>query len=244
MFLWFVLIVIVVTVVIQRANILAVIAQIVYANYKPSLGLKIYDIAYKIGKLNFKNSSMYAYINLKNGNIDLADKIYNLIRLTGMKPDQKLALKASHALVYWKRGETDTAIEMLEQVVDDAPSTTSYGSLGYIYICDGQLQKALELNKKAYEFNSDDVIIIENLALTYFKLGEMENARIYYEKLMEKEPMLADCLFEYGQFLAKCGDLQQALKYYKMALDCKFTFMTVVTRNDILNEIDKIEEVL
>jgi len=225
----------------QRANLVAVIARFIYAKGKTELAMKVYDFAYKIGKMNFGNSSLYAYLTLKTGNVDKADKLFNLIRMTGLKPHEKMSLKSSHALVFWKKGDVKTAIEMLEEVVEKAPSTNNYGSLGYMYIFDGQYQKALEFNLKAYDYNSSNVIIVENLALTYFKLGEMDNAKKYYDELMALDPQFPDCLYEYGQFLIKCGDIQEGINQYKKALNCNFSFMTMVKRTDIIREIEELE---
>lgn len=226
----------------QRANICAFVARASCGNGDFELAMKIYDFAYKIGKMNFLNSLNYAYFALKTGDIDKADRLFNLLRMSPLKPIEKMKLKETHALVYWKRGDVETAIEMLEEAVNKMPNTTSYGSLGYMYIYNNQFTEALELNTKAYEYNPNDLIILENLALTYFKLGEMDHAKTYYEKLMELEPALPDCLYEYGQFLLKCGDTEKALSAFKKALDGNFSFMTMVTRQEIQREIDNLTE--
>ena len=226
----------------QRANICAFVARASCGNGDFDLAMKIYDFAYKFGKMKFFNHLNYAYLALKTGDIDKADKFFNLLRMSGLKPAEKIQLKATHALVFWKRGDVTTAIEMLEDAVSKMPNTTSYGSLGYMYIFNNQFTEALELNKTAYEFNSNDIIILENLALTYFKLGEMEQAKIYYEKLMEMNPTLPDCLYEYGQFLLKCGDKEKALEAFKKALLGNFSFMTMVTREELQREIDNLSE--
>ena len=226
----------------QRANICAFVARASIGNGDFELAMKIYDFAYKIGKMKFGNNLDYAYFALKTGDIDKADKLFNLLRMSPLKPVEKMQLKATHALVFWKRGDVETAIEMLEEAVNKMPNTTFYGSLGYMYIYNNQFTEALELNKKAYEYNSNDLIILENLALTYFKLGEMDQAKIYYEKLMGMNPVLPDCLYEYGQFLLKCGDTEKAKESFKKALDGNFSFLTMVTREEIQREIDNLTE--
>ena len=238
---WIIGLVAVVYLFVRRADIVAGIARIQYGKGNTERAMKLYDFAYKFGKMKFNSALNYAYLTLKTGDIDKADKLFNMLRMTPLKPQEKIQLKASHALVYWKRGDIADAIEMLEEVIEKAPSTTTYGSLGYMYIYDGKYQKALEFNLKAYDYNSSDIIITENVALTYFKLGEMDKAKEYYDKLMPMNPPYPDCLYEYGQFLIKCGDTQEGIKYYKKALECNFSFLSIVKRTDIIREIEQLE---
>lgn len=237
---WLILIFAVYYIFTQRSNICAFVARASYGNGDFETAMKIYDYAYKIGKMKFQNSINYAYLALKTGDMDKADKIFNLLRMSPLKANEKMQLKATHALVFWKRGDVGTAIEMLEEVVAKMPTTSSYGSLGYMYIYNNQYSEALELNKIAYDYNPSDIIILENIALTYFKLGEMERAEEYYNKLMELDPHLPDCLYEYGQFLLKTGDVEKAKTYFKKALDGNFSFMTMVTIEEIEKQIQNL----
>ncbi len=227
--------------IVKRSDIIAGAARIVYARGKTEKAMKMYDFAYKIGKMKFNPNLNYAYLTLKNGDIEKADKLFNMLRMTPLKPQEKMQLKASHALVFWKKGEVSEAIEMLEEVIEKVPTTATYGSLGYMYIYSGQYQKALDFNLKAYDYNSSDIIITENVALIYFKLGEMDKAKEYYDKLIAMNPPFPDCLYEYGQFLIKCGDTQRGIEYYKKALDCNFSFLSVIKRTDIIRELEQLE---
>ena len=108
----------------NRSNILAGIAIFKYGRGDADGGLKLYKFADKIGKLKFDHKVMRAYLTLKEGDVDEANKLFNLIGMEKLKPEQRAKLKESHALVAWKRGEVAEAIEMLEYVHNHYVSTT------------------------------------------------------------------------------------------------------------------------
>ena len=221
------------------SNIIAIVAQYKYVSGNAEGGLKLYKIASKFGKMNFGNRLRYAYLTLKEGYIDEADKLFNLISMEKLKPIERAKLKESHALVAWKRGELDDAIEKLEYVHNNFKSTTTYGSLGYMYIHSGNLEKALEYNLEGYEYNNENGIIVDNLAFTYLKLKDYENAEKYYNELFELNPTFPEGYYEYGKYLIETkGEKEKGVELVKKALDCRFSFLSMFTRRDVLDYLE------
>jgi len=225
----------------QRSNLACAIGKFVYMRGNSEGALKWYVRAYKIGAMSFENKLLYAYLTLKEGDIDEASKLFTLISMDRLKPEQRIRLKASHALVFWKRKDVAQAIEMLEEVMQKAPSTSSYGSLGFMYAYSGNLPRALEFNLEAYDYNSSDAIIVDNLAYTYFRMGELDKAREYYEKLMEKNPTFPEAYFDYGRLLIQLGEQEKGLEMAKKALSASFSFLSMLTRTDIIAYLEKFE---
>ncbi len=221
------------------SNLIAVAAKYKYAIGDADSSLRIYKIASKFGKMNFANRLRYAYLTLREGYIDEANKLFNLIAMDKLKPNERAKLKESHALAVWKMGQIDDAIEMLEYVHNSYKSTTTYGSLGFMYIHSGNLEKALEYNLEGYEYNSDDGIIVDNLAYTYLKLKDYENAEKYYNKLLELDPRFPDGYFEYGRYLIDVkNEREKGIELVKKALDCRFSFLSMFTRRDVLDYLE------
>ena len=227
---------------IQRGNLASAIGRFIYQTGKTERGLKWYARGYKIGGMSFENKLLYAYLTLKEGDIDEAGKMFALLSMESLKPQQRLNLKASYALVFWKRKEIDDAIEMLEEVMLKAPSTSTYGSLGFMYAYSGKLTRALEFNLEAYEYNNANAIIVDNLAYTYFKMGELEKAREYYEKLIELNPNFPEAYFDYGRLLIQIGEHENGLEMVRKALSTNFSFLSMLTRIDIIEFLEKFEE--
>ncbi|MDR0405830.1 MAG: tetratricopeptide repeat protein [Clostridiales bacterium] len=228
----------------QRGNLLSAAARFVYARGKSEGWKTLFALAAKIGGMNFNNRMLHAYLLLKDGDADEANKKFALLSMERLTKEQRLRLKGSYALVYWKRGEVDTAIEMLEEVVDAAPSTTTYGSLGYMYAYNGNLSRALEFNEKAYEYNSTNAIIVDNLAFTYYKTGEYTKAKEYYEKLLELNPTFPEAYYGYGRLLVELGEREQGLAMVRRALSANFSFLTMTGRQEINAYLDSFSEEL
>ena len=227
---------------IQRGNLASAIGKFIYARGNSTGGLKWYARAYKLGGMSFDNKLLYAYLTLKEGDIDEAGKMFALLSMESLKPEQRLNLKASHALVFWKRKEVDDAIEMLEDVMQKAPSTSTYGSLGFMYAYSGNLTRALEFNLEAVEYNSTNAIIVDNLAYTYFRMGDKEKAKEYYEKLMALNPTFPEAYFDYGRLLIQMGEEENGLEMVRKALSASFSFLSMLTRIDIIEFLEKFED--
>lgn len=224
----------------NRSNIIAAIAEFRYGMGHAESAMKLYKFAAKIGKMKFPHRVRRAYLTLKEGDIDEANKLFVLISMDKLKPEERAKLKESHALVAWKRGEVAEAIEMLEYVHNKYISTTTYGSLGYMYIHSGNLNRALEYNLEAYEYNAMNDIIVDNLAFTYLKLGDYENAEKYYAELFALDPKFPEGYFEYGKYLIEVkGEKEEGIELVKKSLDCRFSFLSMSTRRDILDYLEQ-----
>ncbi|MEE1042359.1 MAG: tetratricopeptide repeat protein [Clostridia bacterium] len=224
----------------NRSNIIAIIAQFRYGFGYTEQALKMYKFAWKFGKMKFEHRVRYAYLTLKEGDVDESNKLFNLIGMDKLKPEERAKLKESHALVAWKRGEVADAIEMLEYVHKHYTSTTTYGSLGYMYIHSGNLNKALEYNLEGYDYNKDNDIIVDNLAYTYLKMGDYENAEKYYKELLEMDPKFPEGYFEYGKYLIENkGEKEQGIELVKKALNTRFSFLSMITRREILDYLEQ-----
>lgn len=118
----------------------------------------------------------------------------------------------------WPKAEADfyKALELMP----DEPHVLNY--LGYSWIDMGiNLDKGLELVKKAVELKSDDGYIVDSLAWAYYKLGRFEEAVGELEKailLKPDDPVINDHL---GDAYWKVGRRLEATFQWRHALDMK-----------------------
>jgi tetratricopeptide (TPR) repeat protein len=118
----------------------------------------------------------------------------------------------------WPKAEADfyKALELNP----DEPHVLNY--LGYSWIDMGiNLDKGLELVKKAVELKSDDGYIVDSLAWAYFKLGRWDEAVTELEKailLKPDDPVINDHL---GDAYWKVGRRLEATFQWRHALDMK-----------------------
>jgi tetratricopeptide (TPR) repeat protein len=174
----------------------------------------------------------YAYLLLKLGYIDKAaheiDKAMELVKLD----IDKNHLRLTKGLILWKQGKIDEAIQELEELLKVYENTSVYASLGFLYIEKGDLDKALQFNLEAHDFNSNSPIIMDNLGVVYYLRGEYDKAFETYRNLMRLKPSFPDAYYNYARVLLKKGDLEKAQYMTRYALSLPFWSISTVTREE------------
>ncbi len=142
----------------------------------------------------------------------------------------------------WKQGNLADAIEEMEEIVADGYKNTQiYQNLGILYNLSNDLEKALAFNKEAYEYNSDDHIIIDNLADCYAIRGEYEQAAEIYENLMkeEPEPRFPEAYYGYGKVLIALGKREEGVAMIEKSLTKPFSFLSIRPKEEIEALLDE-----
>lgn len=221
----------------KRADIAARVGHVRYNKGDMPGALKAFQFANKFGNMSLQNKIAYGYFLLRSGEVNEANKILNLVIMqTPMKKQQfKYQAKSMLALVLWKRGELDDAIEMLENVFENYKNSIIYQGLGLLYLQKGAAERALEFNLEAYDYSDSDKIIVDNLAESYVMNGDLENAREIYEKLFELHPHFPEAFFGYGKLLIKLGERERGIELVKESLDKPFAFLSTITRDEVEN---------
>jgi tetratricopeptide (TPR) repeat protein len=182
----------------------------------------------------------YGFVLFKEGKLEEAEKVLGQAVEKSRNRDERNLAKSNLALVVWKKGDLDKAFEMLNEVISEYKTTAVYGSLGYLAIEKGDLDEALKINLEAYEYNSDNAIILDNLAHLYHLRGETDKAGELFEKLMEKEPSFPEAYYDYGRYLEDAEDTGKAREMYQRALKCSFNFNTTITREEVQSALDRL----
>lgn len=237
----FLLAILLVFIFIKRAAILALIGRTNYFKGNIEKGLAWFEKAYKTGVAKPKTIVSYAYLLLKSGNIKDSEKILENLLRSRLQTDDRMLAKSNMALVQWKKGELDTAIETLEEVISDFETTNIYGSLGYMLIQKGNLDKALEFNLKAYDYNSSNAVILDNLGQTYYLRKEYDKATDIYKNLMEQNPSFPEAYYNYGLVLKAKNNNEEALEMAKKALNYKISFLSTIKKENIDKLIENLE---
>lgn len=175
----------------------------------------------------------YGFILFKEGKLKEGEEIFLKAIDKSKNQDERNMAKSNLALVMWKKGDLDKALEMLKEVISEYKTTAVYGSLGYLAIEKGDLDEALKINLEAYEYNSDNAIILDNLAHLYHLRGEMELAEELFDKLIKKEPHFPEAYYDYGKYLEDAGKTDEAAEMYRKALKCTFSFNNTITKEQV-----------
>lgn len=172
------------------------------------------DSFYKIGEAFFNT-----------GNMDLSVKF---LRHYEKKETNKPLLFLTLANFYnLELKDYKTAIKYYEKYLQiDETKPVIYTITASLYAKlygDLSLKDQIYYFTKAYNLRPKDRLSIQGLAFCYEKLGDVVNAKYFYEKL------LADCnptptdFYNYGAFLISCGEFLEGHKYftYRFLVDDK-----------------------
>lgn len=236
------LIILIVFIIVKRAELLAFVGKIKFGKGDMEGALKWFAIAERVGNPGVESSRYYGYILLRDGQPQLARTVLTRASMDAQKPQAKKRIKAMLALCEWKCGNLDIAIEMSEEAMIDFKNTNLYQNLGLLYVLSGDGQKALEFNKQAFEYNSDDLIIMDNLAEAYAMVGDTAQARELYEKLLEKEPHFPEPYYSYGRLLCSMGEKERGIELIEKSLEKRFTYLSVLQKEDVEKILEDVKK--
>ncbi|SHE35837.1 tetratricopeptide repeat protein [Clostridium fallax] len=183
----------------------------------------------------------YSFLLLKEEQIEKSKEILNSVNTSKLKDHEKITYGNVKAVIFVKEGQIKDAIEILEETYNKYKNTIIYQNLGYFYILDEDYDKALKFNLEAYDYSKDDRGIIDNLALSYYYKGDLEKSQELYEKLMPLKPTYPEAYYNYGIVLKKLGKIEEAKEKFKEALECKFTYITFISKEDVEKELEELK---
>lgn len=218
----------------RRGSIVAHFAAAAAGKGNTQKALRLYRSAEKMGGMNYNAKINYGYFLLKNGYLSDARVVFNKISMDKkLSKNAKQQLKSLQALVVWKEGRLNEAIEMLEDVTKEYVTSMTYQSLGLLYILKRDKEKAMNYCLEAYEYNPDDNVIMDNLAEAYALCGETEKAMETYEELLSRNPYFPDAYYGYGMLLMQNGRREEGLAYIEQSLGKKFSFLSALPRERV-----------
>ena len=184
-------------------------------------------------KMNIGQMEIYAYYLMREGKVEKSEEIYKKLLRAALKPQLRLKIRAEYAVLLSKTGRINEAIEELEDITVHYTNTTTYGSLGYLYLLGDSVRKAKNYNLEAYDYNSDDPVILDNMTQLYIKLGDYKAAKKYADLMLEKKPYFVEAYYDSAFVYMKLGDIKRAKELLEDARCCKITFMSTVKEDDI-----------
>jgi tetratricopeptide (TPR) repeat protein len=226
----------------SRSFIYLIIANNNYSKRNKTTAFQWYERAAKAERNRPKAKSIYGYILIKEGHVEESDKVLSSIDKSKLTIKEESQFKLTYALVKWKQGKLDEAISLVEDVHKKYKYSTAYESLGYLLILKGDYDKALEYNLEAYDYDNSNNVIVDNLAESYFYLGDYDKAYDLYEKLIEKNPTFREPYYYYGLILAKKEKAEEALQMLEKALTMKASFLSDLSNVRIQEAIDSIKK--
>lgn len=212
-----------------------------YAKGNNTKALTLLKKSHESNRSKAANSAAYAYILLRVGQAEEAAKVLNYVLLNQkLKESDKAQARQILSLVRYRQGDFDEATRLMELVFENYKNTSVYGALGYYKILSGA-PDAEKFNREAYEYNSDDKVIIDNMVILALKNGDIQKAKELSDKSIDAGNKGVEIFYHAGQTYQELGDRKKALDFFKKAASCERSFMTTVSEGEIENVIASLE---
>jgi tetratricopeptide (TPR) repeat protein len=180
-----------------------------------------------------RHHTAYAYLLLKAGQPARAEQLLTEALREALAGMDRMQVKLNLATAFWLQGKREEAIALLEETHEEYRNTTVYGNLGYFKLLNGNLEEALAFNLEAYEYNDNDLTIMDNVAQNYFLLGRMEEAAEMYGKVIAKAPKHAESYYYYARTLIRLGRTDDAREQARLVAGKPLSLVTALTREQI-----------
>jgi len=136
------------------------------------------------------------------------------------------------ATCHWMNKDPKAAIKVLEDMREkyEYVNTSALTTLGFLYMAEGDLDKALEISNMAVEDDGNYASAWDNLGQIYYKLEDFDKARNAFEQALSLKGTLADSNYFMGILCEKDGHTDRAKEYFRMASISPITFFNTITQ--------------
>ncbi len=150
------------------------------------------------------------------------ENLLDIIRLTGeFRQLRQPVMQIVADSYYWLGNyeKSDSLFElMLKEGIADAVAMNNYAY--YLSLRSQNLDKALQLIKKAIKEDPDNPSFLDTYGWVLYKMGKIKEAKKWIEKsLANGGDQSAEVLEHYGDILFRLGDVDGAVQYWQKALE-------------------------
>ena len=186
----------------------------------------------------------YAYLLLIEERIKEAEEALHLVKNVALDAREKINYFTTKALIEWMSDNIEGAIKTLEDANLELKALMIYESLGYLLLLSKDYERALKFNLEAFEYDNNDEIIIDNLAESYYFLGQYDKSKEIYENLTKRNLTFSEPYYYLASIYIKEEKIDQARDLLDLALKCPQGFLTAIHKEDIECLLRSIDEQL
>src|SRR4029077_7518088 len=159
------------------------------------------------------------YMRLKRWK-DSEDALQKAEKLAA-RPEEKEYIRFLQGSIYERQKKFDQAEQAFRQVLQQNPSNSmALNYLGYMLADrNTHLEEALNLVKKALDFDPQNGAYLDSLGWVYFKLGNYDQAEENLRRAADKSPNDATVQDHLGELYARTNRFKLAAAHWEHALD-------------------------
>jgi tetratricopeptide (TPR) repeat protein len=138
-----------------------------------------------------------------------------------VRPEEKEYIRFLQGSIYERQKKFDQAEQSFRQVLQQNPSNSmALNYLGYMLADrNSHLEEALNLVKKALDFDPQNGAYLDSLGWVYFKLGNYDQAEENLRRAADKSPNDATVQDHLGELYARTHRFKLAAAHWEHALD-------------------------
>ena len=204
-----------------------------------------------------KQDTIYLYYAAGNAvnakDYDTALEYYGILKSLKFKGIEEqfvaTAKDNGEVVTFDSKAERDIAVKAGTHIKPELKKTPSRGAeiaknMALIYINQGKQEDAMAAMEDAKRENPGDTALMQAEADMYYKMGNIAKYKEIMEEIVANDPENPDLLYNLGVSSSRLGDNEQAIGYYKKALELKpdYTSAQINIASIILEGQNKIIE--
>lgn len=215
---------------------MAVRGKKAYAAGDYDKAFKAYESAVKTERANLVIKLEYSDLLMQMGKTEEAKELLDKMLREKLPADTAKILKLRRCMAYYKLGDKEEALNDAEEIYNDGFRTTYlYSVLGFFKLdCGSNTEDTFRFCREAYEYNESDRDIADNYALALYYKGEYERARSLYNVMTHKYPAFVEGYYHGALVEYAMGNYEKALEYAEKTDECKWSPLTTVTKEELL----------
>lgn len=217
-----------------------------YSKGKFKEGVELYKKAYKTKRLSVDMEIYCGYIFLKEGDKQLAGKVFEKLKDKNLSERQKNSYDTNRAILLWKTGQLKDAIILLKEVWERENSITVAGTLGALMLVDARESmdygEALDFCEKTNKQYTYEKTIMANLGEAYYCTNQNEKALNTFSELMDCGTTAPAPFYYYALALIKADRLEEAEEMLERALRQRFSALSTVSKKTVKSKLEEITQ--
>ncbi|MBQ8637240.1 MAG: tetratricopeptide repeat protein [Clostridia bacterium] len=206
-----------------------------YRNNNTQKAIKWFEKAIATGKASGTIRNNYAMLLLKTGNPKGAEEEFNtVINSKSCTAEEKRSARQYRCMAYLKQGKKVIALSGAKELFAEAKNTITYALMGYLMqLTNTDNNELLALCEEAYDYNSDDRDIIDNLIVALIRNNQLDRAKKLAAELRKSHPTFVEAFYHSALIELKLGNKEAAKEHLSNIPDCRRSFLTTVSEEEI-----------
>ncbi len=202
------------------------------------IGYALLTKAYKTKTLPMVIINGFIYLSLKLGFNEAAKEAIDDV-LSGripykLKDGQRNLILTQKSIYLWKAQGLQQGVDLLEDIYSSGYRTTIfYGNFGCMLFLNGNFDRAQEICLEAYDFDSTDKVILDNLVALNIKLEKWELADKYFNELMDLSPSFPEAYYHGAILMLHKKQKEEGAKLINRAKEYPVHCISSISQKDI-----------